>query len=310
MCASILLIWMGIKKRIPSHIWLCFILGCLAVFIASEWMPWSSLYALCAPLHDFLKMVQYPYRYMSIVSALLVPAGVYAVKVAEACWSNRTASERSADKTQTTDKSLISDKAPIADKSPITDNAHISDNTSGKISPLYTIFIILALLSSLLLITKADNSGLDHSVSSYDESEFCMDHLYLMQGVEYSDLIDNNQFATVTSSQDISAGFCMALGSKKQITVENHGNDGYIVVPVWAYHNLLALDSCTKERFAVSKSDYNTLRIAIPANYSGTIDIVYREPLLWKICSLISLITFVLATIGAIKNTDISRVLG
>ena len=67
--------------------------------------------------------------------------------------------------------------------------------------------------------------------------------------------------------------------------------ESFVDLPIYDYGNYHAYDESGKE-WETHTSEQSLIRITIPANYSGTLSIAYKEPLLWRLMELISLSTF------------------
>lgn len=65
----------------------------------------------------------------------------------------------------------------------------------------------------------------------------------------------------------------------------------YVDVPVQAYDHYHAYQS-DEEELVVGKGENNRIRITIPGNFQGAICLRYEVPGLWRVCELISFISF------------------
>ncbi len=68
--------------------------------------------------------------------------------------------------------------------------------------------------------------------------------------------------------------------------------ESVIQLPIQDYGNYLAYDTENNVIFSLSQGKSASLNLSLPASYSGVVCIYYKEPLLWRVCELISLITF------------------
>lgn len=66
-------------------------------------------------------------------------------------------------------------------------------------------------------------------------------------------------------------------------------NGGYIELPVFFYRGYQATDIIANKSFEVGKGNNNKLRITIPPNYEGRLDIQFKEPWYWRGAEIISL---------------------
>ena len=77
------------------------------------------------------------------------------------------------------------------------------------------------------------------------------------------------------------------------------GEDGgYIELPIFFYRGYQVMDTVTEESFEAGRGANNKLRITIPADYDGKLDVRFKEPWYWRASELISLVA-VLAYCGA-----------
>lgn len=76
------------------------------------------------------------------------------------------------------------------------------------------------------------------------------------------------------------------------ITCKATGDAPGLVIPVFAYPGYEAYTE-DGTRLETVRGYNNTLTVSLPMNYSGTISVRYKEPLLWRISEIISLIGFV-----------------
>ncbi|MCD7805952.1 MAG: hypothetical protein LUH19_01270 [Lachnospiraceae bacterium] len=77
--------------------------------------------------------------------------------------------------------------------------------------------------------------------------------------------------------------------------VENTSDTvAFVDIPLFNYDNYVAYDTQTGETISITNGSNNRIRLNIPADYSGTIEVKYLIPLLWKIAGAVSVITDVL----------------
>ena len=62
-------------------------------------------------------------------------------------------------------------------------------------------------------------------------------------------------------------------------------------VPLVNYKGYAAYDRDTGETFKIIDSANHTLQVQIPAGYSGTLKVEFREPWYWRTAEVVSLIT-------------------
>ena len=69
---------------------------------------------------------------------------------------------------------------------------------------------------------------------------------------------------------------------------------GWIQLPMFAYPYYYACDVEDPSKvFEIHEGANRTVGVLLPGNYSGILHVYWREPLFWKVCEIISLITFI-----------------
>lgn len=74
-------------------------------------------------------------------------------------------------------------------------------------------------------------------------------------------------------------------------------NEGLITVPLLYYRGYRAQDMQTKQEFAITKDDNNSLQVVIPAGFNGKIMVRFHEFWYWRVAELISLCALVFLTV-------------
>lgn len=73
---------------------------------------------------------------------------------------------------------------------------------------------------------------------------------------------------------------------------ENDTPDSTAVdLPVLAYRHYTAEDAATGELLPLEKNEQNCLRVTVPAGYSGTVQVRYQPPLVWRLAEGVTLLT-------------------
>jgi len=79
-----------------------------------------------------------------------------------------------------------------------------------------------------------------------------------------------------------------------ELTCQNNGEkEGYIEVPLFLYPCYQAKDMYTGRIMDLTYGDNNTIRIAIPPSYSGTIHLYVHERFLWRMAEIVSLSSYI-----------------
>lgn len=64
------------------------------------------------------------------------------------------------------------------------------------------------------------------------------------------------------------------------------------------YDNYYACDTVTGEAIGIMNGTDNRVSLAIPAGFDGSIKVVYRFPLLWKLSYVVSAVTVLLIAVA------------
>jgi hypothetical protein len=109
---------------------------------------------------------------------------------------------------------------------------------------------------------------------------------YVLYGTKVEDMTDSTLH---TSEEGIKADIVSRKGLEIISTVENNtDNTVYTDYPLQNYKGYEAGDA-EGRRLAISNGDNNRIRVSIPAGYSGTVRVYFREPWYWRAAELLSL---------------------
>ena len=132
--------------------------------------------------------------------------------------------------------------------------------------------------------------------SSDGASDDVMGGEYLPKGIDgdnYMDfdkpVIDNGEI--ISWKRDKGATFV-------EVTTTSNAE---LTVPVLYYTGYCAEDVASGEKYEVKAGNNAYACIVIPDDFSGTIKTYYSEPLLWRLCEFISIVTLVIVVISWIK---------
>lgn len=76
--------------------------------------------------------------------------------------------------------------------------------------------------------------------------------------------------------------------------LETKGEEGYLEVPLLYYKGYRASDINTGLELEVKPGNNNVVRIEFPKDYSGSIKVEFREPILWRFSEFITILSFLL----------------
>lgn len=226
-------------------------LGTLATFFATVYCPWQWSWKLGEKIHAILNKIQFPWRYLSI---------------AVVCFSFLTVLLWSV----------------------------LKKTFSKKIIYIYTAVVTgLCVIPTSLFYTDFLNHWEENRYYSESDinSDNIMDDFYLPIGTEIAQL---NLKEPVMEDAESGAAvyFCEKSHNNFYITLENASNNMQLLsAPLVNYKGYAAYDRDTGETFKIIDSANHTLQVQIPAGYSGTLKVEFREPWYWRTAEVVSLIT-------------------
>ncbi len=98
-----------------------------------------------------------------------------------------------------------------------------------------------------------------------------------------------------------------SINGERRLSVKNPGEGSKILIPLFAYPGFSAQDEATGTEIAMSMGDRGRAELTVPAGYTGTVRVFYKEPALWRVfeaVSLISLIVYMLLFVRRMKGSD------
>jgi len=102
--------------------------------------------------------------------------------------------------------------------------------------------------------------------------------------LKYRDAIPGDNIVVTDYSQNTSV---------LRLSIENQSNrESFVDVPFLNYVGYQAIDVDTKEKFSISDGDNAEIRVHIPADYKGTIEVKYVGKWYWRAADIISLLFY------------------
>ena len=99
----------------------------------------------------------------------------------------------------------------------------------------------------------------------------------------------------------VSAEITERKGVRVELDCASGSLGGYVTLPVFNYKGYHAYGSGGEE-FVVDDGENCQIRITVPPNYRGNITVDFKEPLIWRISEVISLLTAALIIISRRQN--------
>ncbi|MFI3213875.1 MAG: hypothetical protein R3Y24_11075 [Eubacteriales bacterium] len=236
----------------------------VAILFSMQIFPWDGMEDLFGyEVANWMGKIQFPWRYLSIASILLVAAIVFILQVIK-------------------EKKLQYYKI-----------AGIFIIASSLVT---TTSFYDTLINEMEIVQAADlqdkNTILDGGIGGGFE--------YLLQETDYSKLMTCSY---VIENDNIIVDSYKKINGKTEITVVNTSDEeGMITLPILYYQNYQARDVLTGENLEIVEGENTCIAVSIEAGYEGTIEVAYQAPLRWRIAEMISLLTGIVIMIGVIKK--------
>lgn len=162
---------------------------------------------------------------------------------------------------------------------------------------LYGRHITLPFLLSALTLT-AVNCGwyfYDYTFSGdpyrvYDTKDLDTLCLYSCEYLPTGTVLENIEDNLIVPSEGVSLTDYQKKGTTITCNVTASADEGYIDFPLTLYKYYICRDSAG-ELLELSPGYNNMIRVSFPADYSGSISIMFQEPLHWRLSELLSLLT-------------------
>lgn len=168
-------------------------------------------------------------------------------------------------------------------------------------------FKIVAML--LLVFTMISNNYLLDMVMNTEPARYIYDveqmgtfqiggSDYLLSGVDLQRLEEKR----VIVGQDVSVFEYQKSYDEISVKCNNAGNDSYLEVPLLNYKGYVAQCVETREEIRIVDGETRVIRLCIPEGFGGTIEVQWKEPILWRISEIISFLSIVCLGIICFKS--------
>lgn len=161
---------------------------------------------------------------------------------------------------------------------------------------------ILALISCIVIsvgffyYTIDDSEELEYY--GYVDEFGMTDNLYLLNGSHRSELYVSE--AKVLAGDAVINSYYKSDGVA-HVDIVNEGNDtSTIEVPIFAYKYYDITDNMGS-KYNYEISDFNCIMFEVPSQYNGSMSIRFKEPILWRVSEVISVLFFVFFVILVLK---------
>lgn len=231
--------------------WAVTALALISVFLSLEVFPWDSIQLFSKTVAKYLCVIQFPWRYLSVATVLLVFVAVIAVKL-------------------------------------IWQNGRIEIATNLVKAMLLFTMINMGLLymqySDISMTTKmyASQSPVD-TISNIYGGE------YLLSGTETIELIRRPVLAD--DSNVIVSNFSSEQGVTTFTWQNPLQEEHIVQIPLLNYPYYQAINLETKEKMELITGANNGIAVKVPAQSMGEVKICYQLPVSWYIAFVISAVT-------------------
>ncbi len=97
-------------------------------------------------------------------------------------------------------------------------------------------------------------------------------------------------------------------GLSAQVECITIREDAYLELPIFYYPGYIAYDY-SGERYEIIRSgNNNRIRVELPDKFNGIVYVKYKEPIYWRICEVISLISFICLLFGRQAEMLVRRI--
>lgn len=124
----------------------------------------------------------------------------------------------------------------------------------------------------------------------YDTNDLDSMCLYSCEYLPAGTVLENFEDNLTAPSEGISLTDYQKNGTTITCNVTS-SSEGFIDFPLTCYKYYVCRDTKTGASLEYAPGYNNRIRVNIPANYSGSISIMFREPLHWRLSELLSLLT-------------------
>lgn len=252
-----------ISKKATKSIKITFYITLSFIWLSSCYFPWDYLTDNFA-IFRILTTVQFAWRYMAISCAmLLILMGLVINRCSEL---------------------LKCDKI----------------HSKLLINSICGFFVILCMS---ICCNYASDYAKDAFVFYFDSGaietyELISGEYLLMGSVAGKDNLDHEPSA----SSDVTITTASQNGCSYSLECSNASDsNGWIEVPMFNYKGYQALDS-NNNRLKIVNGGNNVIRVIIPGEYSGAVDIDFKEPFYWRLSELVTLSTIIILLFILFKN--------
>ncbi len=250
-----------------------FVVSLLTIFMTTPLFPWDGLKRISGVMNSLITNVQFPFRFLSVaVLCIALLTGLMIECLAD---------------------------IPV--------NIHILDqskrdalvSTRMLLSIFATAVVIVSIISASYYMTeKGTSDEFTYIVDEFEEGGI-MGAEYLPSGT--AEDYDTNYNDPYSETAVINSW--RRDNGRIYVNVTNGSADfADVAVPFIYYRGYRAFDVASNGAVEVTKDNNGFAKLRIGAGYSGEICVLYREPVLWRVCEIISLLSLIILIVVACKK--------
>lgn len=256
------------KDRRGHYEKMLFVLSCLALVLATKYMPWEFLRTYLNPLYALIGgRMQLAFRYYTIAVALICMLVAYVL-------SDRLSG--------TVRKAVV--------------------YTVMLVLALFTLLQDVRMLDSIVN-DRERYTVLDEPSTGENGGG---DYLYLQR--EFADhyfYAEEPDRELQTTGSDISVTEYHREGTTFRMHVSNRSaEDGFLTFPIWCYYGYVAKGD-NGESFAVTEGDFFKVGVTVPGGYEGNLEVYFATPWYWHLVTAISLLTILTGLVLKVRESGI-----
>ncbi len=238
---------------------LTFCYGVAAMVLSTYFFPYDSLAESGELGRALVSSLQFPWRFLSLATLFLTVSTCYAMKYGM--------------------KQLLTGEGR-------TESAKAWSGTIGAI-----MIGLITMISCAWYYNDFASEETPYRV--YETYELSSMQLYSCEYLPAGTDLDEITRGRYEYSDGITIEDIRKTGTSLSCWVKNAGGDGYMEVPLTLYKGYEAIYVEGEKELEITAGYNNAIRVEIPADFLGTVEIAFKEPVYWRIAEVISLLTII-----------------
>lgn len=246
-----------------------FAISLLTVFMATPYFPWDELKRISGVMNSLITNIQFPFRFLSVATlCLALLTGLIIKSICEY------------------DKEM---------------NSIVVLNAKTIMAIFSIVIVTLSVISASYFMTeKGTSDEFTFIVDEFEEGGI-MGAEYLPSGT--AEDYDTNYNEPYSETAVIN-GWRRENGRIYLDVTNGTADIAEVSVPFIYYRGYRAIDAATRGVIEAVKDDNGFVKLRLGAGYSGRVEVFYKEPVLWRMCEIISLLTIIVLIVGARLLTE------